>query len=463
MRIGYGKFGRRISIDVDKGGFQGTAGVARTFWRLVRDHPEHTFVLIGKVRDVPAVLPPNVENPWPSMDDLKTKGPEARAFERDVIVPLFRGLDAVVAHIGENGTAQSPIPNIDSTWAQAKADPSLLTKQLIFQQSYGTYFVEGLNALGDRTDGKAPVIWLCEDPRITLKARDVKWPTGCNDMLAQYYFERSQLQDRYEDPRTPQELGFPFAAVDTKQPERWRVRHLYRHGGLEFMGLDDAWQQWGGRAYEDRQPAGIATTAYTSTGREQDYRAALVRDYLLKAYPHAEVQGKWDEGSLALVPPGTVKVPATTSFGEDLARWRSTLVLPVAGSYWSTAKTWQVFAAWTVGFHVSRVDGQGWLIPNVVQLPGTQAVGTVNKRPLYSVRTDWTQDDLFLADFLRVRSPTDYAEKADRVARSWDTYEWVTKGQLDLLRRRWATDRVELEIARKLNLKESQREAVIAQ
>jgi hypothetical protein len=360
----------------------------------------------------------------------------------------------VVMQHGQSGTSHHSIPQSKSTWAQFYEDP--LTHATTPQDwgcAYAGFLVKGLNILGDRTNGTAPVVWLVPDPRNYVKARDLKWPTGCDDILAQYSYTREQRHERWLDPRTPTQIGFGDWCRPERDGELWIAQHTYRYGGLELMILPDDWETWLQADFVDRRPAGIATTSFKDQLSQEPRRSQLVATYLLDTWPNAEVFGKWDKDSLKDVPPGTVTENPPTQFVAQLNRWRTTLALPALGSSWTAAKPYQCFAAGTVCFHVGRLDDQGWVLPSRRETPGTHLVGEVGGVRFYSVRDNWTDQDLQLAAWLRVESVDEYAVRSRVVANDANIWRWLVTAQRDLLKRHWDQHYVETEIERRLGLR----------
>ena len=269
-------------------------------------------------------------------------------------------------------------------------------------------------------------------------------------ILAQRQFTKEAKHQRFQDPRSPAELGYRARLID--EGEVWMVEQRYVYGGLEMMTCPDDWETWGTTPFEDRIPHGVGTTSH-KRGNDNFRRSRLVVRYSLAAFPDCELQGKWDEASLADLPEGvTLRLPNPNEFGDDLARWRTTLVLPVAGTGWSTAKPWQCAASNTVAFHVSKVDDQGWMLPSRIKADETKHVGSLWGTPFYSVRDDWTEEDLFLARWTRVLEPEEFAKGAKKVAESKDLWTQLVAYQRDLLKRRWNEWQLETMIEERLGL-----------
>lgn len=469
-RIGYCKLGRSLSLNPDKYGFQGDAEAPQLLERLARRNPDVQWVILGRTTDG-AIDLPNVVNTWATLRDpwreattgfhspmtLREKLAVGR-FISDQTLDLWRGLDGVVVHAGQHGTSNFPIPPSNSTWAQFANDPRHVTNPQDWSVSYGGLITKGLNALGDATDGRAPVVWVVTDPRNYIKARDVKWPTGCEDVLCQYEWTREQRHERFLDPRSPKELGFGLEAKPLRNGELWLAEHRYRHCDLELMILPDDWNTWGLADFDERLPAGIASTSFNDGRAGKDpRRSELIRDVLLRVFPDAEVWGKWDKVSLTDVPEGTVQLNKPHEFPQLLNSWRVTLSLPAIGSSWTAAKPYQCFAGRVACFMYGRLDDQGWVLPTRRPAPtvtGRQRVGKTYQVAdgLYSVRDDWTESDLRLARWLRVETQDEFAQRARTVANSRDAWNALVYAQRELLMRRRSEHLLERTIEEKMNL-----------
>lgn len=433
-RIGYAKLGRAMTIDPSRYGFQGDAEAPQLLRRLSERNPDVTWVLVGRNRGDVDMGIPRVENPW---EGSWRKSAE-RAKEVEKLIP---DLDGIVVHVGQHAPLHQPVPRSHNTWAEFEIDPvNNGAKPYDWAYGYGAYLLRGMAGLGDRTDGKAPVVWLVPDPRNYIKARDIKWPTGMDAILAQYQYDKKQRHERFRDPRLPEELGFGDWCYADCENEKWVATHSYRYGGLELMILPDDWETWGPAEFNDRLPVGVATTSF-HVGKPR--RSEIVRDVVLSTFPTAEVYGKWDKASLADVPEGTVIENSPTEFADLLNRWRVTIATPTIGSSWTVAKTYQCFAARVACLMYSKVDDQGWTLPSRREEDGTKFVGSYGRHRFFSVRDDWTDDDLALAAWLRVETAEEFAKKAATIAGDAGIWQWVTDQQRSLLRRRWDAHYVE--------------------
>lgn len=463
-------------------GFQGDAEKPNLLYRLAERNPDVKWVVVGH-NDAGEFTRANVENAWLNARERASATPprpadqpgyyrtpfapywttkpawwcsEVSGFEDD-LVELISDLDGIVIHVGQHAPTQLRIPQAKNTWAETFSNPNLDGNKVYdSMQAYCRYIVRGINALGDKTLGRAPVIWLVPDPRNYLKARDVKWPTCTNDMLSQYQFTRQQRHERYLDPRTPRTFDVPRSTIRVERDgELWLAEHTYRHADLELMILPDNWRRIDVRDFDERTAAGIATTSTkASVLGENRRRSQLVNDYLLAAWSDAEVYGKWDKTSLADVLDGTVRETTPAEFYDLLQRWRVTLSLPIIESGWTVAKNYQCWAAGVVCFMVEQVDAQGWTLPTRRDTAGTHEVGRVRDVTFYSTRDDWTSDDLTLAYWLRVESPAEFRERALIAATDRRWFDWLRAQQRNLLGRRWDAKLLESTIERKLGIRD---------
>lgn len=420
MKIGYSKFGRSIGLDPAKYGPQGDAEAPNLLFRLARRNPDHTWVIVGRRRAYDtSILPSNVYDPWLDGATKEEVGEWAAA-----------NLDANVMHLGQHGSSSRPIAKVDTPWS---ADDK--TSPLLSAMEYGSFLSKAASGIGDRTDGRAPNILLCADPRNYLKARDFKWP-ATQTILAQGQLTRRNLHDRDGDLRAPEELG--FVAKTKRNGEIWEVQYDYRHADLELMILDDDWQKLGDRPFEERKPIGVASTAFWDA-KPEARRSHLIKKYIVEQFPDAEVFGKWDDKSLEEVAPFVIGTNSVGEFNDILSSWRVTVALPPfargskTGSQWTAAKTFQAFATNTVIFMVNELDAQGWMLPSRIRTPEAHEVA----EGLWSVRDGWSQEEIWLARWLRVLNPAEFAARATSVSQDQDLWTTITTIQRASLLRRW--------------------------
>jgi len=198
--------------------------------------------------------------------------------------------------------------------------------------------------------------------------------------------------------------------------------------------------------FEERQPVGIATTSF-DVGKPR--RSELVAKYLLAVYPEAEVYGKWDDKSLADVPEGKVIQNDPRDFEQILHRYRVTLALPALGTGWTVSKVWQCYAANVVTFLVGGLDDQGWILPSRIRGKGTKQVA----EGLWSLREDWSPDEIELARAMRVSYPSEFGARVLAFVNDKDIWEHTAQLQRSLLTRRWSTHMLERQIEQALVLR----------
>lgn len=193
MKVGFAKVGQRLQLR--SGGFQGSGSPARLLRRLAGRNPSVEWVIVSRADDWKRdEWPENVSYAWPldmsraqpyhnaydnGIRSLKVVHQELLDYENEVIIPLIETLDGMIVMLGTNMSGSIEIPKDKTTWAQRN-----LMKPVEVMLNTARPVVEGLNRLGDRTAGAAPVIFLVEDPRNILKARDIKWPTGTGVTIA---------------------------------------------------------------------------------------------------------------------------------------------------------------------------------------------------------------------------------------------------------------------------------------
>lgn len=188
MKFGFAKIGQRLQLDPYRADFAGSAAPANLLRRLARRNPEHTWWIVGRSAGwSSADWPSNVQNVWPGhlaskqpyhnrytdgVRTLEVVNPDVLEYEERVI-QFIESLDGMVLISGTNTTGSEPIPKTGKRWEDGD-----FIKPTEAMLNTSAPIIRGLNRLGDRTDGRAPVVWLVEDPRCTIQMRDLKWPSG---------------------------------------------------------------------------------------------------------------------------------------------------------------------------------------------------------------------------------------------------------------------------------------------
>jgi hypothetical protein len=475
MKIGYAKLGRNLQFKREKFGFQGDVEAPRLLMRLAKRNPTHEWVVVGKNTGFDDYgFPANVTNIWrndvPRAPYVHQEDEHRCAFCKTQMNPdqvhdccdqgryaygyhkwvseVMGTLDAFVIHIGQHGNTHGPIPPANKTWASGER-----TNTYAWARNYGRYLLQGLNLACDRTDGEIPIAYICADPRNYMKPRDLKWPAR-SPILSQYMFQRESKHERFLDMRAPDAFDPPWNAKQERGGELWVAMDQYIYAGPEMLNLPVDWRDWGLRSFDDRRPAGVATTAFWAGFMKEARRSWIIKNYLLHAFPGADLFGKWDDKSIEEVGQH-VYLEAKSMFVDRLSSWRVTVALPAPSQKkqdvrWVTAKPWQCFAARTVCFMLFT-DAQGWVVPTTKKPPEGKHMVEVSPG-LWSCRNDWTEDELYLARWLRVKDPDDFAKKAQAVVSSKETWEWLVTVQRRLVERRWEEFLIERSIERTLGI-----------
>lgn len=395
MRIAYAKLGRSVLLDPGKWGVVGGDNEPlELLLRLAARRPQDTFVIAGRHSGDPGNLPPNVEVPTLPKE---LSDDEVRGF----ISQLYYGVDHAVLHIGQHGTSNMPIPQ--------DKDPSKLTNPQEWSLRYAGPIMKGVNDLTDDTDGEWEPIWLVQDPRNYLKARDLKWyPT--QPILGQYEFTRKQSHYRFGDDAPPGRYGRQAFSIQ-RDPLSWTSEHSYMYSGLELAGVP-RWEDKSWTSFGEREHFGMLV----NENREyvKHARLGIMRDWVMPLKP-AYICGKWRPEAQAELGIAIRSVPYD-HVPDMLSSVKTTLTTPASGSEWATAKPWECFAVNTVCFFHPRYDAQGHIVPTLAQVPNI----------------DDTELQ-YLVWWLRPQTPEELALRVAAVHQDENTYNWIVAQQRKLL------------------------------
>lgn len=442
MRVGYCKLGRAMPLARERWGVVGGDDEPPLLLKtLAERHPEHEFVIVGRnsgERPTDVGLPANVTNPWTELQPVvrralagrdqpqRITGDDLRhvigVFD-DLVVPLFRDVDALIVWAGQHGTSNSPLPKIGTTyeqddWTQPQKSFTL----------YVSYVVRGINAFRESDPVSREEIWLVPDPRNYPKARDLKWPQR-RPILAQYDFTKNEKFERYRDWRTPEECGFDARPDETGHV--WNATQRYVYSGLELCGvLPEHVDGWWSDRWEDRGSFGLFVNearSYVAKNRLD----ALV-EYVLPLRP-TFVHGKWSAESRAVIQEWGYDVqPAPAAeYYDKLRSVRCTFTTPSSGSGWATTKPWQSFATGTVCFFHPEYDTQGHVVPTLEQADSDA----------FCSAAGYGHDLRRLARWLRVRDPGDLAKRVQHLDENRDAWLWLVTEQRKLYDRACAEPR----------------------
>ncbi len=412
MIIGYSKLGRSWNLDPKRAStVGGDIDVVRLLHRLAWEHPDDTFLLVGRNSgEDPQTLgfPPNVVNPWlewklpsASWNDINANGKpyvdEWMLRGRELMINVH--LDEHVMWLGQHGTSNSCLPNIGHNWEDGE-----FTKPQASMLNYCGYLLQ----LANMTN--VPPILVCPDPRNYIKGRELRdGPKG--NVLAQYDQGRTLKCDQFGGWSNDR----PLRSIHPGHRENsvWVIQTQYEYAGIELTALDEPIA-----ITRASDPGSIPVGVITNENRKNVgayARLPLMQEWLIPMFPEAPIFGKWSDTSLEELDRTITSIPNTEMYNV-LRTFRSTITFPASGSGWATAKPWEAFAAGTVMFFHPKYDEQGHILPH----PGNE---------------HWTDGSWFskhvrrLAKFLRVSTPAEFKEKALVVAGDDKMWNTITDAQ----------------------------------
>jgi hypothetical protein len=424
MRIGYAKLGRSFPLNRDKvKTLGGDVDVVNLLDRLARSHPGCEFVLVGRnSRENPSDvgLPPNVTNPWTGWHK-KVYTPTVPEFIKDprgvsqrtldsvagVVGDYCQDFDGFIVWAGQHGSANSPIPQINSDWFDGYDS---LTKPHYSFTVYCGWLLHIISKWREVDTLTREEVWLCPDPRNYLKCRELRWPLRF-PVLAQYEMSKRQKHERYDDF-----LGLEGTWRGKKEKSVWVSETSYSYAAVELTALPEPT-----KIPKSKAPGEIEFGMVINENRKEVKisRLKVVSEWVIGNIPDAVLHGKWSDESQKKLGVKIEPIPYDSLF-ETLRSFRSTFTTPASGSGWCTSKIWECFAAGSVCFIHPLYDSQGWAVP----VPGTK-------------RYDDSSEGLKeLARFLRVKSPLELRE---RIAAVHDDALWRKMSELQraLFEVRW--------------------------
>lgn len=423
MRVGYGKIGRVVELDVRKWGESGGDNEpVSLLLNLAQRHPDVTWVCIGRNSGWTPPLP-NIENPWQKWKTEVKQGVTTKSDAMDHVVRLdavtrdtIASLDGQLLWIGQHGTSNSPIPKV--------SDRSQLTSPQISFVHYSSFLLRGLNVWRRDNPLGREEIYLLPDVRNYIKARDLKWGRRY-PILSQFNWHREEWVERYGDPRTPAECGFQGKMLDGK----WKVIDHYIGSGLELVGIPDVREM---PSIDDRpHHFGILINEARNYGMRYELTRLHAMEHYVRPLNPAWVHGTWTDASLQKYGSPIRPIPYDQIF-DLFSKTRSTFTTPSSGSGWATAKPWECFSTGVICFFHPQYDTQGLIIP------------TLNNAD---------DSDLGnLARWLRVTSPADLQAKVNAVTSSDATYKWLASVQWNHYRKAMEEQRCVRTIESRLGL-----------
>jgi hypothetical protein len=365
MDIGYARIGRAMPLD--SGGWGVVGGdmePPRLLAELARRHPDDRFIITSLCRDDPASagLPSNVVNSWSParLDWLRERTSKLRLSDKyedlerrtalfdELVHPVYEKLDAIIVWLGQHGTSNSRIPTVSDRGA---AEDGRTKPQDSFVQ-YAGHVLRGINHWREVDPLRREEVWLIADARNYIKGRDLKWPLR-HPILGQYDWSRREHNERYGDPRQPEECG--FEGVTWSTDHTWNAETRYVYSQLEVCGItpehcDTRYDE----THFRRSHFGLfinEARSYVKLNRRD-----IVREWVLPLRP-AFIHGQWSDQSQRSI--GTVVTPAPwEDYFDKLRSVLCTFTTPSSGSGWLTTKPWEAFAVGTVCFFHPAYDTQ---------------------------------------------------------------------------------------------------------
>ena len=235
----------------------------------------------------------------------------------------WKSQDALVVWVNQHPAVSIPnrVPKLhqDGTGLE-------FVKPLQYAQHYCAYVWEAAFS--------KPVVWVCNDPRSRLQAREVQGP---QTILAAHR-------------ETNQRTFFNFAS------QQHELTHdAYQYAGVELIGLQDLMQFPWDNDNTQRDIKLLVVANEVKPGGPLD-RAKLIQ----KLVPEdALVVGKWSPKGMERLG-REVKPVDWKKLPELWARAQYTLVLPTSGTGWITAKIWEAYSTGAVPIVVPPYDDQNW-------------------------------------------------------------------------------------------------------
>lgn len=408
-RIGYGKIGRSIDLDVRKASVSGgDADVIRALQRLATTHPDIEWVIMSRNSGEDPLeigYPENVTNLWrfPALKAIKTGmlGGIDNPFW-DAVHDQVIQFDGIVMWAGQHGTTNTRgIPSVKN-----EGNTSPYTSAM----EYVSYLVQAINAWRAVDPKRRQEVWLVPDPRNYIKARDLRFPITTT-VIAQFAKEYRTKHEQYGHVAKPHTLGFHGAEVDPESPAnhpRWTALAHYMYGGLELTALPHPNHIDFEANHERPHRFGLVTNE-NRTGVPNARRTELER-WVLSYHWNVPIYGIWTETSRRALGINPSPVPYHELFNA-LKTFRTSFTMPASGSGWATAKPWECFATGVICFFHPGYDTQGHIIPR-------------------------NADDR-LSNFLRLEHPADLWSRVKMVESDPHLYKEIAQMQYDLFVQKW--------------------------
>jgi hypothetical protein len=188
--------------------------------RLARDHADIDFVVLGRtdnnLRDLGLrnVFVPYLDQESTDYDTTQSQMAYSAGFCDEMIV--FLNQHSSVSLVNS-------IPKLDGD--------GFVTPLMQPQRTVAPAII-AINAWQDVDPLWNDPIYVCNDPRSTLKCRDLKYPPRA-PVLAQWHGEITLKHFRFGDVRPPRLLGFEADTVAV--PGHWVATHRYEYSKIELL------------------------------------------------------------------------------------------------------------------------------------------------------------------------------------------------------------------------------------
>jgi hypothetical protein len=372
VKIGYGKLGRSMPLDIKNcGTLGGDVEMIPPIKALAERHPDDTFYLLGRnTGENPknVGLPRNVINPWSAWGwstELRQRlnaaklnhgslsieeQIQARRIFDEVTGATFQIMDAQVFWLGQHGTTNSPIPKVK--------ERGILTKPHDWSAYYASFILRGINRWRSNFDGRLEEVWLNADPRNYLKARDLQWPLR-HPVLAQYTDVHRTKHHRWGLLASPEAFQMDDVAK-ALNPETWQSKCYMTYSRIEVNGLAPGTPFGDLVTYSDDWARPHRFGLFINEARKEVHvtrsRLTAYRKWIAPLDPDW-VHGKWSEESQSEIGRNIIPAPWERYY-PLLNATRCTFTTPSSGSGWATCKPWEMFAGGTVCFFHPLYDTQ---------------------------------------------------------------------------------------------------------
>jgi len=288
---------------------------------------------------------------------------------REVDFTVLDDVDHVVVLTLNAFSASLPIPKVRGHGTM---------KPLIMGQILMGPVLQMINDWVDK-DPHRDVVWIANDARTRLIARDVKWPLKY-PVLAQYDHTRDDhLHYRFSDT-TP-------GPWSDEHPGYWVAPRDHRYAGMELVSAT-------GTYIEDRDDSFIIV-ANENSKTARPHRKEIVKEWVQNTGITYKLYGKWSDDAQSFLGHEVNPVPYS-QYHSIISRAGFTFSMPASGKGWVTTKVWEAFASGVICFLHPRYDDQEHVVP----------------------RSPRNEREELLSTWLRVDSPDELLKNYERLRKN---------------------------------------------